>query len=330
MSWPFGPFTAATGSVIQSSSGGIRIPQQAVQVEFENDSRFWLYVSFSPIKPKTLVITQLGSDLLSAGFQYAVRPFGYKVIPIPQEIDDYPFQGTLWVLPVDRTNVLANSGSSSMTSDVIITALAKGETPTFATMLARQTDLTSQPRVITLLPSMDSIINFQGNVAPPAVNGVVELLNLGNPNDAGRDDIWFVYLYDLGIWPNGSNTNAGGIDFQIMVDLRTSGGVSVGFPWPQPIARGQCYWGAANGIPVPYIMPGIHPRDIGFNSQTANLDHVSILLKTISALNPATGLTFDGHAYMLNGSSGSLLGTGAGATPGPIGQTIQVAGGVIF
>lgn len=190
----FGPLTLTANVLTQVSCS----PASAT-VYIGNDSPYDVLVSFA-VSPPPLVTSANGT----ADWPAVVQAFHHCVLPTPGNISSpqgTTFAGSVWLLPLDTRNVrLAQNGTVSATANAWVVACLPGEQPPDAYAAPRQTDMTSQQRVIALPVSA---FNFQGSYVPSASapsTTVGQLISLSNiPIDPAGPQGVVAYLFSLSI-----------------------------------------------------------------------------------------------------------------------------------
>ena len=276
-----GPRPAVAGSVLSYS-----VPKETQAIYVQNYSKLTLLVSFAATAPTA-------TDSLNNQYDGVLAPGGRDTFYVQSRGASSAerslnamgaFTGNVWIMPVDRTASQANTGTLSTISDVWLSAYGPYDPPPpFPGGMPLNVDLSSQPRVVTVPMALDSFSFFSGRVGFPASLASVQFgpsLQLGVNIPVSM----VFYLYQLIITPGFDAGGAGGMDVTIQVDCQTSGGASVGFPFPITMMRYSLWWAAAAG---PYDkIDWKSPYPLGVEmSPPANANHLALLLKNNGSTN---------------------------------------------
>ena len=279
-------------------------PRYARWIAFRNDSPNYLYVMCGPNAP--------ASPASPGSYQKTIPPYS------GDNYDTYNnsiqlFDGQVYFYALAPTD-LAGTGQLSNRQDLSIDAYDAEETPPQPySGVGRQVDATSQQRVIALSATLDSGSYLKtGNVAPPAAGVTVKLFDIAAALLIGGNKYNYV-TYTMALWPNDNGT-AGGIDFTIQLASRTAADATIA---TATVARGQCYWGAANGIPMPYVMPQCALLRALAAPTPVSFDHFSVLLLTNGIANATSGLTFEIQSQLIGPFTSSQ------SLPASYGATLQ-------
>lgn len=156
MSQGYGPYSVTAGTIQP-----VGVDPNTAAVFIQNDTPFYLFVSFNPTQPSP-------STILNQDWSASIKPFDSQTeyITGPAQLQTpqgaMTFQGKVWLLPVDLRNVsLAQNGTVSSAALVGVRSFLPGEQPPVAYSSSRQTDITSQTRIITLpaVPAISNVIN---------------------------------------------------------------------------------------------------------------------------------------------------------------------------
>ena len=141
-----GPYTPVSGTVIT-----VKVRTDAQWIYVYNDSPLSLLGKFDGTAPTAL-------SSLDGSYNFAVRPHSDPVVPVQKggvsaaelQLNGIAqFQGTLYLMPRDPGG-LAQSGTVSIRSEIFVTVGGPYDEPPRPSSTMRQTDLSSQPRVITV------------------------------------------------------------------------------------------------------------------------------------------------------------------------------------
>lgn len=189
MSQGYGPYSVTAGTIQP-----VGVDPNTAAVFIQNDTPFYLFVSFNPTQPSP-------STILNQDWAASIKPFDSQTeyITGPAQLQTpqgaMTFQGKVWLLPVDLRNVgLAQNGTVSSAALVSVRSFLPGEQPPVAYSSSRQTDITSQTRVITVPMVPQNFFIDSGGVAQGATlipfGGTVAAVN---PNMVGIS----VYCYAI-------------------------------------------------------------------------------------------------------------------------------------
>lgn len=250
-----GPYSlSSTPPLVLNTAVAIQIDRSARAIQVHNDSPYLLYLAFDGQQP-----TALAS--MHGEYDASVGPWGHPVIPIQRTaasarermlnaISD--FTGTLWVMTIDPTGKLAQTGSVSQLNMVHLDVLLPGEAWPQAWAVPRQHDLTSQPRVVCVPMGLSHFNTGQWAVGDPSPL-VLQTANISPAQlAAGTAPI---YLYYAQIYATSSTTNA--MAFNLEVQWRTAGGVALGGPFV--MARGAVLDNVTNQTTAPWVFAPAWP-----------------------------------------------------------------------
>lgn len=223
MTQTIGPFTTTTTPpIVTGQAFQVDIPLATVAIQVHNDTPFRLYVQFDGDKPTAT------SSVVVGGYDGMASPWAHPVIPRQQSLGSYsPFNGKLWIMVVDPTSVLAQTGSISTLAEIHIDCYMPNEQWPQAWAIPRQQDVTSQARMIALPPGGGQLLNGTWSTATFATLGV-NIFTLSATNIQLQAAVF--YLFHLGLYPQ--IPAAAGVPQQtrcaLQAQFQTGGFVNVG------------------------------------------------------------------------------------------------------
>lgn len=207
-----GPFNSTSSpALVAGTALEFSVNNQAVAIQVHNDSPYRCYIAFDGARPSSTV-AQLGT------YQGVAGPWAHPVILVRPQYSQ--FQGNVWLMPVDVTAPLAQTGSVSQLAEIHVDVFMPGDVLPQSWSMPRQQDVTSQPRTV-VVPT--SLAHFYNN----AWNGVGTSLVATLVPNATQLDAGFapIYLYYAHMTPGAA---ASGVTvFAIQTDYRNSGGTSI-------------------------------------------------------------------------------------------------------
>ena len=152
-------------SLIVGTPYKLNVPTDATRVVIDNDSPYDVWFSFTLTAPP--VVTPSSGQwqgIMRRGHTGMVPIFGRPVASQREQTLNAigAFQGVMWLLAVNPGG-LASSGTVSVRSSVYITPLTPFDADPVYSALSTQTDLSSQPRVVSV--PIASTQNFSGRDA---------------------------------------------------------------------------------------------------------------------------------------------------------------------
>lgn len=310
-----GPYTtASTPKIVPGTAFSITIDRAAQAIQIHNDSPYRLYFQFDGQKPTA-------TNSMSGQYVGMAAPWSHPVLPVQRTAASgyermlnaiRDFQGILWVMVIDPTAALAQTGTVSTLAEIHVDVYLPGENWPQSWAIPRQQDLTSQPRVVTVPMALDSFSFFTGRVTTPAAGARVQISPNLSINPSSFVSMVF-YLYQVVLTPGFNAGGAGGMDCLVVLDCLDAALTPVGvLPFPITMLRQSLWWTAAAGPYDKLDWKSNYPLGIEM-SPPANAAYLAVFMFNGASAN--TPVAFD---YMVG------MGTDTGntnITPGLIGTS---------
>lgn len=233
----YGPYTAVAGTVQQCA-----VDPDAQAVYISNTTIYDLYTAASPIAPP--------ATSAFGGWPWIRRiPQGDRAgVQLPLErYAGAGFPGYLFVLPQPAVSGYVLTGQTPSSSLFTIEGYADPSAMPPDCASPQFQAASSQQRVIDV-----PIVEYYPNgfrTAGIAVTGTgkATLMASGvyDVSSFASQQVW-VIIYHASIYSL-PGTTGGSWEFSFQFDVLTSGGASVGFPFPYTVRNGVISWGASNG-----------------------------------------------------------------------------------
>jgi hypothetical protein len=189
----YGPLSLTTNTITPVS-----VPNSSTFVYIGNDSPYDVLVSFLPSQPPV-------STTAVGDWTGVVQAFHHGNFPTPANLQSPlggGFTGRVWLLPLDtRSAGLSTTGSISALANLWVIATEAGEQPPDAYAAPRQTDLSSQPRIVAVPPSTAQTMTGEATfTAAGQVYTPIGAVVAAPPSPATQFDgatTIVVYLYSL-------------------------------------------------------------------------------------------------------------------------------------
>lgn len=218
--YTLGPYNLTAGTPV----GPLTIGRDVGAIQVHNDSPYNIYLSASAAKPSAV-------DSLSGNYLEVATPNAHPVLRLqpragspaeqaPNAISN--FAGTLYLMPIDPQAALARNGTYSNLAQVHLTVYSPWEQAPEAWAMPRQMDLTSQPRVISLVP--DPWLNFRNQWAPGAAGNLSLVADVLYTGAASGVQFWRFY----GLSFSAYSSPASGVAFQIILRNESTDGTVLG------------------------------------------------------------------------------------------------------
>lgn len=221
-----GPRLANAGGIMSYS-----VPAETQAIYVQNYSKLTLLVSFAATAPSA-------TDSLNNEYDGVLAPGGRDTFYVQSRGASVAerslnamgaFTGNVWIMPVDRTGALVNTGSISTNSDVWLSAYGPYDPPPpFPGGMPLQVDLSSQPRVVAVPIGLSHFYtNDWALIAghTPAVSVLATWIPSSAQLAARVCGMYFYYAW-LDVQYNSTGTEA--IVFNLEIQWRTAAGTAVG------------------------------------------------------------------------------------------------------
>lgn len=237
-----GPFNSTSTPALSAGTAfAFSINNDAIAIQVHNDSPYRCYVAFDGARP-TASVAQLGS------YQGVVGPWAHPVITVRTQ-GGGPFFGTVWIMPVNVTTFLAQTGSVSQLAEIHVDVYMPGDELPQSWAMPRQQDVTSQARSVIVPMSLSHF--YQNTWSGVGTTLVANLIPTADQITAGFAPI---YLYYANVMPE---AHTGDTEFVIQLQWQTGGGVNVGSPFI--FARGLVFAHATNFTATGWTFAPVFP-----------------------------------------------------------------------
>lgn len=243
-------------------------------VSLRNDSPNYLYVQCGPRGPN--------SPLSPGSYLLTIAPWSGDNYDTSSELS--PFDGVVYLLP-SLLGGLANPGLTLTRNVVSVTTYSAGETPPQPYAgIARQQDLTSQPRIVTIPMTMAQGNSATGRVATPTGGNSI---NIGSTFSTlgliGVQVAFYVYYYEF--TPGFNPVAAGGMDAGLFLDCQTAGNATIGFPFPVLLHEASLAWSGLGQVYQVARYNGPYPIAVQVVAPAGkSADHFTFTFKNGSAV----------------------------------------------
>ncbi|HEX5548487.1 MAG TPA: hypothetical protein VFX24_13840 [Ktedonobacterales bacterium] len=238
-----GPLTAVSGSVLSYT-----VPPETQAIYVQNYSKLTLLVSFAATAPTAM-------DSLNNQYDGVLAPGGRDTFYVQSRGASSAerslnamgaFTGNVWIMPVDRTSGLVNSGSISTNSDVWLSAYGPYDPPPpFPGGMPQNVDLSSQPRVVAVPIGLSHFYTNNWSLAAGHVP-LISLLATWIPTPAQlAAGVCGMYVHYVWVDCAYNGTGSMSFPFDLEIQWRTSGGAAVGSAFV--IARGTLVSATTSG-----------------------------------------------------------------------------------
>lgn len=297
----YGPFAQTPGNIIH-----VQTAQNQTDCFIKNVSPYDLWISFDPMQPPVIPF----SSQIQLPYVESIPAFHALPVGLPRG-DDYPWAGNIWLLP-QAPGGLSVTGATSPRANAYITTYEKNDKIPQAYAEARQADITSQQRVVTLPISdggSDRVVGAKNCPSGTGVSVDLDAVSWTVNNLIGNSMVFYFYWWDIGLTADA--TAAGFINASLNLDLRNNTNVSLGFPWPVQLARKVLNWPAAAG---PYTNWQFGPGPLALaivGLITTGADHLVLTFKSFtSSANVPGFVVYNLVCYPLFNSGGLAIPAG--------------------
>lgn len=284
-----GPFTLSSSpAIVPGAAFAVPVNRAAQCIQVHNDTPDRLYFQFDGAQPTAITS-------MNGAYVGMAAPWSHPVIPVQRNaasareralnaISD--FQGVLWIMVVDPTAALAQSGAISTLTEIHIDVYLPGEAWPQSWAIPRQHDLTSQPRVITVPMAWTHFTQGRinsGATYPQIFAGMT--FSLSAAQQASKcAAVYFSYCQ---IMPEAGATV--GWAFQVGLQFRNSSHVNVSTPF---VYASGAVLAVVNAMAIPWIFAPTNPFCFEFaGSIPATATEIVVELIDVSGTPPTLDYT---------------------------------------